>query len=161
MPQSQAAIDALNLVDYVRAAADALRSQFPDIVFTSGRRDMVGQADAMAGNIFSNRTWIQETYKPSSQRDDLQGWVDQHPEATSRQDISAGLQSVMNGWTHEQLGGFSRHITGEAFDVQPVAGTVGADIKNAIKALPNIDLFLDREGGKIIWHAQFKRQLSA
>lgn len=153
---AQPDIDALNLEDYVRDAAYALRARFPDIVFTSGRRDMARQASAMAGNVTVNRQWIAQTYKASPQRDQLQAWVDSHPGATSRNDIAAGLLSVMSGWTNAQLGGFSRHISGEAFDVRPVGGSRGDEIKAAIRALPKLELFLEREGGLTIWHAQFK-----
>jgi hypothetical protein len=33
-------VDDLNLVDYAKAAASKLQSDFPDVIFTSGRRDV-------------------------------------------------------------------------------------------------------------------------
>jgi hypothetical protein len=148
-------IDDLDLEAYVADAARRLQAAHPEVVFTSGRRDKRKQADAMAGNVVKNRTWIKETYAASPQRDALQRWVNDHPEATTKAAIATGLLSVMDGWTTVQLGAFSRHLTGEAFDVNPVTG--GDDIKATIRKLPNIGYFTDKEGGLVIWHASFKR----
>lgn len=149
-------IDALKLEDYVRDAAIALRTEFPNIMFTSGRRDVGGQAQAMASNVAQNRKWIEQTYKPSAMRTRLQAWVDANPGAGTIASIAAGLLATMNGFPAE-LAGFSEHLTGEAFDVQPVPGPDGEAIKAAIKALPNLAQFLPTEGGLVRWHAEFRR----
>jgi hypothetical protein len=49
----------------------------------------------------------------------------------------------------------SRHLSGDAFDVQPVEDNADA-IKQTIRKLPGLQLFLDREGGLVRWHAQFQ-----
>ena len=68
--------------------------------------------------------------------------------------MAAGLLSVLDAATDAQLGSFSRHLSGMAFDVQPV--TVDADaIKKSIRALAGLDKFLEMEGGLVRWHAQF------
>jgi len=149
-------IDDLDLGASAKAAAQSLLNQFPDQVkFTSGRRTVASQASAMAPNVVKNRNWIQETYKDTPQRAGLQKWVDDHPAATTAAAIAAGLESVMNSWTLDQQRNFSRHISGDAFDVQPVAGDTGQKIKEAIGKLPKLQWHTFEEGGLEIWHAQF------
>ena len=146
-------IDDLGLAEHARSAAAKLMADFPAVVFTSGRRTVAQQADAMAANIVQNRQWIKQTYAQSAERDALQKWVDDYPEATSRAAISTGLQGVMANWTDAKLVRLSRHIVGLAFDVKP---TGDANLKEAIRALPNLVKFLDSEGGITIWHAEFR-----
>lgn len=150
------AIEALELADNARSAAYALKRAHPSIVFTSGRRNKADQARAMAGNVAKNRQWIVQTYKASALRARCQQWVDEHPEKVSAADIAAGLLSVFDGADDAALGGFSKHLSGEAFDVQPVLQEPQASaIKATIRALPGLQLFLDKEGGLVRWHAQF------
>jgi len=148
-------IDDLDLQPNAKAAAEQLAEAHPSVVFTSGRRTVEEQADAMAGNVVSNRKYIEQTYAASSERDTLQKWVDDHPEATTQPDISAGLQGIMNGWSDAQKRKLSLHFSGEAFDVKPVGGSGGDAIKKTIKNLPKLRKFLESEGGLIIWHAEF------
>ena len=148
------AIEALNLAAIARAAAYRLKQQFPDVVFTSGRRDIAAQARAMASNVVSNPKWIGQTYLANDASQACQKWVDDHPEATTKDEIAAGLLSVFNSLADEQVGQISKHLTGEAFDVQPVTENADA-ITAAIKALPGLGKFLGREGGLVRWHAQF------
>ncbi|WKV98435.1 hypothetical protein PYV50_09525 [Pseudomonas sp. H22_DOA] len=130
--------------------------QFPnDVKFTSGRRNIAKQAAAMAPNVLKKRNWIQLTYAETPQRAALQKWVDEHPDATTAAAISAGLESVMNSWSEAQQRSFSRHITGDAFDLQPVVGEQSDKIKEAIGKLPKFHKFLPKEGGLEIWHVQF------
>lgn len=148
-------VDDLDLQAYVKLAAEQLLAAHPSVVFTSGRRTVKGQADAIAGNVVANRKYIEETYAASSERDALQNWVDDHPEATTTTAISAGLEGIMNGWSDTQKGKLSRHFSGEAFDVKPVSGSSGDAIKTTIKTLPKLRKFLEAEGGLTIWHAEF------
>ena len=109
----------------------------------------------MAGNVVTNRKWIEQTYKASAERDALQRWVDANPNATTKAAIAQGLSSIMTGWSDDQKSGFSAHFGGRAFDVQPVAGPAGDSIKQSIRNLPKLRKFLDQEGGIVIWHAEF------
>lgn len=145
----------LDLVDYAKAAAEKLLKDHPTVVFNSGRRTVKGQADAMAPNIVKNRKWIEQTYAQSAQRDALQKWVDDHPEAKTAAAISSGLVPIMDKWTDAERATLSRHFSGQAFDVQPVAN--GDAIKKTIRALPNLRKFLEEEGGLVIWHADFEK----
>jgi hypothetical protein len=153
-PAGGKSIDELDLVSYARAAAEALRSKFPQLVFTSGRRNSQQQAHAMAGNVVANRHWIEQTYAKTAQRAALQGWVNAHPQAKTAAAIEAGLAGVMANWTDAQKRGLSQHFSGEAFDMQPLPGN--REIIAAIKALPRLRQFLQNEGGLVVWHAGFK-----
>jgi hypothetical protein len=156
MAGTAAAVDDLGLIEHAKSGAQALRDKFPNLVFTSGRRGVEQQASAMAGNVVRKRKWIQQTYVPSPQRDALQKWVDNHPEATTRAAIAAGLKGIMDGWTDDQKGRFSKHFGGLAFDVRPVSQGAAA-IKVFIRRLPHLHKFLEREGGLVIWHADFDK----
>lgn len=148
------AIEALDLATTARAAAYALKKAHPAVVFTSGRRGKVDQASAMASNVVKNRKWIEQTYAASALRTKCQTWVDTHPEQTTRAQIADGLVSVFNTVTDAELGTFSKHLSGEAFDVQPV-GPDADEIKKTIRGLAGLSRFLDTEGGLVRWHAQF------
>jgi hypothetical protein len=155
MSEPDPKIEALKLNNTARQAAYALKAKHPGIIFTSGRRDKSDQARAMAGNVVKNRKWIVQTYKPTPVSAACQDWVDQNPDATSQADVASGLESVLDGFSDQELRQLSLHLSGDAFDVQPV--TQNADqIKADIRALPGLDKFLDKEGGLLRWHAQFK-----
>jgi hypothetical protein len=156
LPLPTLSIGDLNLAPNAKAAAEALQKEFPDdVFFTSGRRTVMQQASAMAPNVAANRNWIKETYVQSPERDELQSWVDNHPEASDAKQIADGLGGVMNGWDEGRQRKFSRHITGDAFDVRPVAGAVGDRIKGRMPMLPHVNKVFFKEGGLEIWHAQF------
>lgn len=149
-------VEDLDLAASAKAGALSLQGQFPsDVKFTSGRRTIARQAAGMAPNVVKNRRWIEETYKASPQRAALQNWVDENPGATGAAAIATGLEGVMNSWAEAEQRNFSRHITGDAFDVQPVPGERAERIKQAIARLPKLNWHTFEEGGLEIWHAQF------
>jgi hypothetical protein len=150
---SDAEIDKLDLSPTAKAAAQQLKTAHPEIKFTSGRRGVAAQAHAMASNIVSSgdRKWIEKTYAAAGA---LQKWVDDHPSATSVADISAGLKGVMDAMTDPERGKVSKHLSGDAFDVQPQAKDA-AKIKADMAALPGATKFLSQEGGLERWHVQF------
>lgn len=148
-------IESLGLTGNALEGAKRLRAQFPSVVFTSGRRGVEDQARAMAQNVAKNRRWIEQTYTPTPESKALQAWIDAHPAAVRVDQIKTPLATIMATWTDEQKGRLSKHFSGHAFDVQPVGGAEGARIKAAIRALPGLQKFLEREGGLVRWHAQF------
>lgn len=152
---SSAEVDALDLAATAKAAAQELKKKRPEISFTSGRRDVAEQAHAMASNIVNgkDREWIEKTYASAAP---LQKWVNDNPKATTVDDIAKGLEETMNGMPESKLGQVSKHLSGEAFDVQPQDKDADA-IKKDIKALSGLTKFLDQEGGLVRWHAQFKK----
>ena len=148
-------IEALNLAPVAKAAAYALKKAQPSVKFTSGRRDLAGQVQSMAANVLLDRSWIGATYKDSPLCRRLQGWVNANPQAKAKADIAAGLMAVFNAATQAEVGGFSKHLSGEAFDVQPVVPDT-RNIVASIRSLPGLELFLEKEGQLLRWHAQFK-----
>ncbi len=155
-PAKDAAIEALNLSDTAKNAAYKLKAQFPKVIFTSGRRDKAAQASAMASNVVQNRNWIKQTYIDSDAIRACQQWVDDNPDKVTRADIAAGLEAVLDGLTDAQLSHVSKHLSGDAFDVQPVTENADA-IKQMLRTLTQQagGKFLDKEGGLLRWHAQF------
>jgi hypothetical protein len=152
-PQLDAAIESLNLAAIARTAAYSLKAACPSVRFTSGRRSKADQARAMAGNVVLNRKWIEQTYAPSNLRNLCQKWVDENPDKTAAE-VATGLLSIFDSVDDAELGNFSKHLSGQAFDVQPVSE--GAEeIKKAIRSLAGLDKFLESEGGLVRWHAQF------
>lgn len=146
-------IEELQLAPVAKEAAEKLQAKYPHLVFTSGRRTVPQQARAMAANIVKtgNRQWIAQTYLAGAK---LQQWVNNHPNTVSLEVIANGLERVLLNMSEGERLKISRHLTGHAFDVQPVTKDAAA-IKNFIRQLPGLHKFLEREGGAIRWHAQF------
>lgn len=154
-PKTDSEIESLSLADTAKKAAYALKVKYPNTKFLSGRRGTrQEQAHAMAGNIVGNRKWIEGVPYTFSKAKDLQKWVDDHPEKITRADIAAGLQTIMDTWSDQEMGLLSRHFVGEAFDVAPTTDNP-KDVKEAMRTLAGCKRFLDTEGGKEIWHVQF------
>jgi hypothetical protein len=156
--KSDATVDALDLQTKAKKVANKLKAKYSDISFTSGKRDEASeQASAMAGNVVSNRNWITQTYLDKTLSAELQKWLDDNPEAKTKDEISAGLKGVMDGWTEEQKGKLSAHFTGEAFDIKP-QDKKASEIKADAKSWAETDggKFLEKEGGLIRWHTQVR-----
>ena len=109
-------IEELKLEPVAEQAARLLQQKHPNIEFTSGRRNVAQQAHAMAANIVSlhDRQWIGKTYLAGAV---LQKWVDDHPNAVTIDQITAGLQETMSAMAEADLLKISRHLTGRAFDL--------------------------------------------
>src|SRR3954469_23845613 len=149
-------IESLNLSPKAKKAAEQLLKEYPnDIIFTSGRRDLAGQAHAMAGNVVKKRDWIGKTYSSNEASKACQKWVDDHPEAKTQKEIAAGLLETLKA-LGSKAGQMSKHLSGDAFDIQPVKDKDKAEaIKKSIKELPDMKQFLDKEGGLEILHVGF------
>ena len=155
-PKSDPDIDALDLRGEAKKAAYALKKAHPAVKFTSGRRDKAAQASAMASNVVKskNRKWIEKTYKSTVVSKACQQWVDDNPDKLTKDEIAAGLLSVLDAQADDDLSLLSKHLSGDAFDVQPVETDADA-IKQTLRDLAGPDNFLDMEGGLVRWHAQF------
>jgi hypothetical protein len=148
------AIEALQLRGAAKRAAYALKKAHPTVKFTSGRRGKSDQARAMASNVVLNRKWIAQTYFATAVSRACQAWVDRHPDKTTKEEIAAGLLTVLDAQSDASLSQLSKHLSGDAFDVQPVE-LDAAKIKRTIRGLRGLDRFLEKEGGLVRWHAQF------
>jgi hypothetical protein len=152
--QSDPEIEALGLSAVAKKAAYELKEKHPSVHFTSGRRNKQEQAHAMATNVVLNRNWIKETYAHSAARDACQKWVDENKDKKTTDQIAAGLKKVLDSLADAELARLSKHLSGDAFDVQPVDKEAD-EIKKTIRGLPDLDKFLEKEGGLVRWHAQF------
>jgi hypothetical protein len=152
--ESDSAIEGLDLAPTAKKAAYELKKAKPSVVFTSGRRDKDEQASAMAANVVQQRDWIEKTYAKSKARDACQKWVDDNKEKTTKDEIAAGLKGVLDGLTDAQLNALTKHLSGQAFDVQPVDPDKD-EIKKAIQGLKGITKFMEKEGKLVRWHAEF------
>jgi len=153
-PEKDDAIEALNLSETAKKAAYILKKKHPAVVFTSGRRDKAEQASAMASNVVVNRNWIKETYVTSTASTNCQKWVDDHKDKKAKNEIAEGLKEVLDKLSDAQLAQLSKHLSGDAFDVQPVEKDAG-EIKATLNSLPGKTKFLEKEGGLVRWHVQF------
>ena len=108
----------------------------------------------MASNIISssNRKWISSTYVAAHR---LQDWVDKNPDKKTIDDLTAGLEDTLKSMSDGERGGVSKHLSGDAFDVEPVNTKDSEVIKADMKKLPGVTKFLDSEGGLQRWHVQF------
>lgn len=149
----------LNLKEPAEAAARELLRLFPDVVFTSGRRDLMGQCRAMAENVAqAGHAWLSRTYKWSPALQALADWLKARPKLKDAAAIGAGFFAILSGMQEAEVNKLSLHLSGLAFDVKPMHGDHGAQVKKAIRHLPHLEKFLEREGGLERWHLQFKKR---
>lgn len=148
------AIASLNLNKIAGEGAAALLKAHPGTIFTSGKRSVVSQASAMAENVELNRKWIEQTYSASTLRTSLQDWVNKNPAKKTKAEIAVGLEGVLNAASSTELAAFSKHLSGDAFDVKPVTTDAEA-VKKTIRGLKGLAKFLEMEGGLVRWHAEF------
>lgn len=146
----------LDLREPAATAARLLKEAHPEVVFTSGRRDLRSQARAMAQNVaLKGKGWLRATYKPSKALDGLVAWCDAHPAIRFWGPMAQGFLSVLMKLPPDDAARISRHLGGLAFDIRPVLGAEGVAIRKTILGLPHLDLFLDHEGGLSRFHLQF------
>lgn len=135
--------DSLGLQGTALLASREYETRYPDVVFTSGKRDLADQARAMAQNVAQNRQWIGQTYKAAGK---LQAWVDANPGAKTMGAIEAGLLSVLHKLTPAELDKISCHLSGGAFDIQPDEDVAKDDYLKTL-AVKYGGRYLDKEGG--------------
>ena len=66
----------------------------------------------MAGNIVLNRQWVVQTYVDSPASRACQKWVNDHPEATTKDEIAHGLLATLQSLPEGEAGRIER--TGSA-----------------------------------------------
>jgi len=152
----------LGLIEPALSAAIALEQQFPEIVFTSGRRSREDQARAMAQNIaIAGSGWLRRTYKDTPIRRAISARLNVKPKMAEASQIQAAILEELNHYSDIALMGLSKHIGGLAFDLRPMVDSKGRPTRAgeaviaAIAGLPGLQTFLDHEGGLVRWHLQF------
>lgn len=153
-----------------RRAAELVLAAHPSVAFTSGRRDVMGQARAMAENtIRYGVDWLGQTYKNQEMVRGLEDWMANHLEqSTSAKLVSQGFYDTLLSRQAGQLAQFP-HCRGDAFDIQCPRFASGQiderttqEIKRTIEQLPvelGLQLILTREGSLRIIHAQFQHNV--
>lgn len=86
-------------------------------------RPLASILPAMMGPLLLNIRLRAKDVAPSSSavRTKCQAWIDKNPDQKTQAEIKKGLVSVFNAFTDAELGKFSKHLSGDAFDVQPVS----------------------------------------
>jgi len=136
-----------------------LFAAFPQVQFTSGRRDLLEQATAMAPDVVANRQFIRHTYVHGAA---LQAAVDAHPEAVTTDDIECLLYDTLCAMSSDEVALISDHLSGNAVDLLPMEDTsgvmtpTGQQVYAWIHDCPDTKAFLTREGGLVRWHWSIK-----
>lgn len=145
----------LDLAEPARSAALDLAEAFPMVVFTSGRRSLRAQCEAMAENIVREKNWISETYAPSLPAAACQAWVNQQTTPLRAEGVTHGLLVVLSEFSNGQLEHLSKHLIGRAFDVRPISDAAGGShMKQWLysRAAMAGGKFLTHEGHLEKWH---------
>lgn len=159
-------IEQLRLAPLAKKGALFIFEKHPYVIFTSGRRDIMEQAHAMACNVIVDPKWIYRTYIRGAA---LQSAIDTYrlmARPWTVQAIEDVLLETMHHLTDEELGGLSRHYTGDAVDLKPILDNTGCPTPQGEAVLETIrgmkhdplfglEKFLTREGDLIRWHLQF------
>lgn len=144
----------LNLAPRAEAGARSLSIQFPQLVFTSGRRNLESQAHAMATHVVDDPLWIDKTYRRGHP---LQLAVDRYRLTATRWDVNGltdALWLALRAMPSAEQMGISRHLSGHAFDCAWDAAC-GPDAAASAMRLPGVEEVLTNEGGFHILHVQF------
>lgn len=151
-------IDDLNLEEPALSAAIELQESIPDVVFTDGKRSRAVQAERMARNVLDDQ-WIANTYAHSAPALACQAAASKYLWG-KHGELREVLFAALNKFTDEELAHLSAHLGGEAFDVEPWDGARGVVLEAALQKIAEKygGKFIKNEGGKRIFHAQFRRQ---
>lgn len=150
-------VSELDLSPVAKAAAEKLVASFPQVVFTSGRRDLRKQAEVMATNELRDPGWVKSTYKIS---EPFVWWIEQN-KPKSQVEMAIGFHDVMMRMSQEEIDQVSKHLSGNAFDIKPIIDktgmptTEGFEIVDFCRSKLGAEKILLREGNLIVWHVQF------
>lgn len=146
---------------FLSADAEVVAKDLADLgaKFTSGYRDLSGQAYAMAVAVIEKPHWIGDTYKHGAK---LQELVNAHPEWHSVEEIASGLYSYLITAPLAEVKMLSHHLIQpcNCFDILPMLGKdtyQGDVIKARISRWHGegvIKQVLWKEGGLDRWHVE-------
>lgn len=151
----------MKLSPNARKGAEWAKTRHPNLVFTSGRRDVRDQARVMANNVTKyGRGWLIATYKPTPILKTLNGWLDANPSVADSKTIADGFYDCLLACHSTDLSAVSRHLTGDAWDAQWPASNeegerIAADIRQQMPAEYGLDKVITREGALRVIHVQF------
>lgn len=155
----------MQLSPNARKGAEWVQERYPEIRFTSGRRDIRDQARVMAANVARYGSgWLFATYKPSAIVRSLQRWHEEQEADIHREEIEEGFYQCLLECHTEQLNLLSKHLTGDAWDAAWPGDELGARISEDILAnMPEdyqMTKLLNREGALRLIHVQFAPSVS-
>lgn len=151
----------MKLSPNARKGAEWVKARHPQVVFTSGRRDVRDQARVMAKNVTKyGRGWLLATYKPTAILKTLNGWIEQHPAVAEAKVMADGFYECLLACHSGELSTLSRHLTGDAWDAQwPASDEEGERICTDIEMNMPSDFqmmkVIKREGALRVIHVQF------
>jgi hypothetical protein len=141
----------------------------PEAVFTSGRRDVMDQARAMAQNaVRYGSGWLDSTYKDKRIVKCLMTYMEENPEKCSDSKVLAHAfyEQLQEHFAGDLLK--FPHVRGDAFDIQypklknglhdkATADQIIATIQMCPEFGIPLEWVTDQEGKLKVIHAQFKR----
>lgn len=159
-------IPEMKLSPNARRAAELVLVAHPRVGFSSGRRDVYGQARVMAANVVRLGVgWLKDTYRDPRLVSMLATLVAENPErATSSKLLAIDFCSALQEHYAAQLMRFP-HLRGDAFDTEwpllhggAIDRAEGEAICRTIETLPvelGLKMILRREGRLDVIHAEF------
>lgn len=160
-------IQELRLSPTAEQAARFVLKLHPEVVFTSGRRDLSDQARVMAQNAVTfGASWLDDTYKNKRIVTHLMTYMEEHPERCRD-------AKVLGHHFYEELqehfaGEFTKfpHLRGDAFDIRYPRlknglydKPSGDRLMATLRSLPEhgipVEWVTDREGKLTVIHIQF------
>jgi hypothetical protein len=149
-------VNEYGLVGIAAEVCTALLARYPLTVITSGRRDIVAQANAMATNIGqAGAAWIAATYAPSYTRGACILAVHGLTTPLTHDGVAHAIHSVLSTMTDAQLAQLSRHLGGGAFDCSPQSMTGDSTAWLDHQCRTRGGKLLTCEGGLVKCHAEF------
>jgi hypothetical protein len=136
----------LGLVGIAARFAEDLAIVHPECVATSGRRDIVAQANDMATNCIRSgqgSAWIARTYSPSVARGACILAVQNLTTPLTHDGVAEAIHEVLRTLTAADLAHLSRHLGGAAVDYDPKTVSPSARVW--------IDYQCRVRGGKVLW----------
>lgn len=164
------AISDMQLSPNAKRAAQMVLATHPGVIFTSGRRDLRGQARAMAENTIRHGLgWLNSTYKNKEMVQQLEDWMEANLDQTaSKNQMTEGFYTTLVTLQAGRLAQFP-HCRGDAFDIQCPRFADGrvdessvSILRRTIEALPvqlGLQLILTHEGSHRVIHAQFQHNV--
>lgn len=165
---SSLTIQEMRLNPFAEQAARLVKERHPDAIFTSGRRDLMDQARAMAQNAVAfGATWLNDTYKNKRIVNHLMTYMEENPELCRD-------SKVLGHHFYEQLqehfaAEYEKfpHLRGDAFDIRYPRlrnglydRPSGDQIMQTIRSLPErgipLEWVTDQEGKLVVIHASIK-----
>ena len=164
-------IDELKLAPNARRAAEIILAEHPYAEFTSGRRDVLDQARAMAQNVVAvGPQWIYKTYNSKQPRmvKVMMGHMEENPDRVkSPLLLTEDFHQIIHEYFMPEFMKFP-HFQGRAFDIRwPRLASGVIDFAkgdqicytianlNEIHRIP-LELLLKQESGVFVIHSQYR-----